>query len=486
MNKEEANQNDDKEMKMGKASFYNNYNYNMNELYDQFIGDTKPTLRNLFQTKVNRDDKIRLARNFVWGVGLLNKVIKLRTNYITKGFEIYCKDKEVEREFKNLNEEIDIEKYIKNSAWEHEVVGEWTSFINWNDNDIGNLTILDPQKIRAKSLFGQDLLFIEPPKEFLDIYNSSNKRAKKRLKNIIPKKYYDKWSKGQEVLIEEDSAERYFNQKAYHEKYSRSPIEPIFDDLALLSMYKESDYSVAYKIKKAILQVKVGNKDFNDGEPLDEEVIEQAEKMFKNPSEASEIFTQWFMDAEWIIPDSEVYYPEKYEPVIRSILEWSGLSVFLSEDSSYSGSGEKMEGFYTSVSSARDEIKKSIIDIYKKYAEKNDIRDENGDLLYPQVNFSDKHLQTKEELRKRVQFLYNKGMLTPESALETFGFNYNKEKDIKSEDGKIDEYLELINVPFEPSQDQSWGSYQRREQEKELENEQETEDNSGEGDSSDE
>ena len=373
-------------MKIGKASFYNNLNYNMDDLYNQFVGKNKPSLRNLFQTKIKREDKIKLAREFVWSVGLLYKIIQLKTNYISDGFEIYSEDKEILNEFRELNEKIDIEKYIQNSAWEHEVVGEWTPFINWDGNDLINLTILNPEKVEVKSIFGKDLVFVKPPDEFSKLYSSNDKEVKKRLKRIIPKNYYEKWSKGQEVLLDEDTAKRYFNQKSYHENYSSSPIEPIFDDLALLAMYKDSDYSVAYKIKKAILQVKVGNKDFNGDEPIDSDVIDEAEEMFKNPSESSEIFTQWFMDAEWIIPDSDVYYPEKYEPVTRSILEWSGLSVFISEDTSYGGGGEKSESFYNSIKNARKEIKKS-----------------KGDQFAPEVADAflkiEKELYQKDELR---------------------------------------------------------------------------------------
>lgn len=460
---------EEKEYEIGKASFNSSLNYNMDELYSQFISNSKPTIRNLFQTKANRVQKIKLARNFVWGVGLLYKVIQLKTNYITEGFEVYLKDKEIQKIYEDLNDEIDIDTYIKNAAFEHEVIGEWTNFIQWDNSDIINLTILNPEKVKVKTVFGNDLIFVRPPDDIKYLFNSNDKQVLKRLKDSLPKKYYDAWSKGQEVLLDEDETKRYFNQKAYHENYSHSPIEPIFDDLALLSMYKESDYSVAYKIKKAILQVKVGDKDFNDGEPLDSDIIDQAEKMFKNPSEASEIFTQWFMSADWIIPDSDVYYPEKYEPVIRSILEWSGLGIFLADNSGYGASTEKTEGFYNSIRNSRREIKKSILDIYKQYARKNDIRDENGDLLIPKATFSDKHMQSTEELIKKVNFLYNKGMLTPETTLDTYGFNYNKERDIKLETGKISEYIELVNVAFEPSQDQSWGSYKKREQEQEGE-----------------
>ena len=461
----------DNEMQMGKASrrLHRRFHYTADDLYNEFISGNKASLRNLFNKKVSREEKIRLAREFVWGVGLLYKIIQMKVNFIVDGFRIYHEDKDVLKTFKELNEELDMEEYIKNAAFEHEVVGEWYPFLSWNGTDLKKLTILNPEQVKVKSLFGENLIFLKPTKEIRKLLNDPDEEVQKRVRDIVPRKYYEKWSKGQEVLLEEEEVDRYFNQKAYHEGYSHSPIEPIFDDLALLSMYKESDYSVAYKIKKAILQIKVGHKDYNDGDAVGKKMLDQAEELFDNPSESAEVFTQWFMDAEWLIPDADVYYPDKYEPVVRSILEWSGLAVFLSQDSTYSGGDIKAEGFYRDVKAARKEIKKSVREIYKKIAKKKGMKTYGDKLKYPKVKFSDANLQSNENMIESIKFLYKHGLVSPDTTLDLFGFDFDEEYDIKTSDDKMDKYLEVVTVPFEPSQDVNMRSERKNEIDREME-----------------
>ena len=471
---QEDNQSEGKEVKMGKASYLLNqhYDYKNQDLYKEFLTGDKPSLRNLFKKKLRREDKLKIARQFVWECGLLYRIIKLKVDYIIDGFEIYHENEDVLKRYQDLNEQIDIKQYITNAAFEHEVSGEWFPYLSWNGGDLKALTILDPAQIKVENIFGENLIYLKPSDQIRNLINSPDKRVQKRVRQAVPREYYDKWSKGQEVLLKEDEVFRFSNMKPAYDNYSHSPVEPIFDDLALLSMYKESDYSVAYKISKAILQIKVGDQEVFQGEPVPEEVLEQAEEMFRGHSESSEIITQWFMDAEWIIPDVDVYATEKYEPVINSILKWSGVEIFLGDGGAYSDANIKARGFYKDVKAAREEIKKSVLKIYKTIAEKKDWKTYGKEnYKYPEVKFSQKSLKSNDELLESLKFLYKNGMLTPETTMDNLGFNYDKEKNIKEQDGKMDEYLEYITVPYEPSQDINMKSLIKKAQERELERE---------------
>jgi len=454
---EENEEKEDKKVtKMGRASsvFNRHYQKNRQDLYNELVSGSKPSLRNLFNVNLTRDDKLKISRNFVWNVGILYRIIKMKVDFIIEGFRIYSDKEEVKEFYDQINEEIDIEKYIRNSAFEHQVIGEWYPFLSWNGTDLKKLTILNPEQVSVKSLFGEDLIYLKPTQEIMKLLNDPDPETQKRLRKVVPSKYYNKWSKGEEVLLDENEVFRYFNQKAYHEGYSHTPIEPIFDDLALLEMHKESDYSVAYKIKKAILQIKVGDKDFNEGDPVDEEILEQAEELFSNPSEAMEVFTQWFMEPEWILPDTDVYNKVKYEPVIQNILEWSGVSLFISDEASYSGAASiRTQGFFKDVKAARSEIRKSIKDIYREIAEKRGFKTYGDQLKMPEVKFSNLSFHNNEELLDSLRFLYSYGLISPDTALDEFGFDIGEEFKIQSEEGKKEKYLEHIITPFEPSQD---------------------------------
>lgn len=469
--------------KVGKASsvFNRYYNYTSDDLYQQFVSGNKPSLRNLFKTRMTREQKIKLSRDFVWGVGLLYRIMMLKVAFIVDGLRVYHEDDKIEEKYREINEEIDIEQYAKNAAFEHEVVGEWYPYLSWQGEELTKLTILDPEQIKVKSVFGKDLIYLKPNSEIANLINDPDPEVRKRVRKILPSKYYKNWKEGKEVLFDEDEIFRCTNQKAYHENYAHTPVEPIFDDLALLSMYKESDYSIAYKIKKAILQVKVGNKDLFDGEPVPEKILDMAEKLFQNPSESAEVFTQWFMDAEWIIPDGDIYSNEKYAPVIDSIIGWSGMSAFIGEGSGAQASAEiEASMFYEDVKKARKEIRKSILEIYKRIAEKKGIKTYGDNLQLPKVKFSNLNLMSNEDKLNTIEFLYKHGLLSPDTTLETFDYDIQEEFKIKSEDGKKEKYLDLITVPFEPSQDVNMKSFLRKELE--FENQQKLQDNQDEED----
>ena len=465
---------DEESIKMAKSSAFNQYyTSDSSNLFDEFVEGTKPSLRNLFNKKIKREDKLRISRNFVWNLGLLYRIIKIKTDYISSGFEIYSDDEDVMEFYSELNEQVDIQRYIENAAFEHEVIGEWYPYLSWSGDDLNKLTILDPKQIDIKSIFGEDVIELSPPKEVRNILNRRDgDPVKDRLQKIIPRRYLEDWKSGRSVVLEEDEVFRYFNTKAYHEKYAHTPIEPIFDDLALLSMHKESDYSISYKIKKAILQVKIGDENYKDGKPVSEDTIDSAMEMFRNPSESMEVFTQWFMNADWIIPDPAVYAPEKYRPVIRNILQWSGLEVMVNTESrSTTGDGQvKAEGFYRDVQSARRKIKISIEDIFETIARKKGFTTYGNNLKLPEIEFSNDVFMSNDELLETVQYLYKHGLISPDTALEKFGINFNRE--VKKKEGKMDTYREYIKVPFEPSQDGSMRSFDRldkkHEQEKEL------------------
>ena len=478
-NKKEETVDKTEDYEIGKASNIMNryYNYSADDLYDQIVSGKKPTLRNLFKTRLCREDKIRLSREFTWGVGLLYRIMMLKVAFIVDGLRVYHEDDKVEQKYREINEELDIEKYAKNAAFEHEVIGEWFPFLSWDGDELSKLTILDPKQVKVKSVFGKDLIYLKPNTEITKLINDPDPEVRKRVRKILPSKYYKNWKDGREVLFDEDEIFRCTNQKAYHENYSHTPIEPIFDDLALLSMYKESDYSIAYKIKKAILQVKVGNKDLFDGEPVPEKILDMAEKLFQNPSESAEVFTQWFMDAEWIIPDGDIYSSDKYESVIDSIISWSGMTAFLGQDSgAQSGAEIKASMFYEDVKRARSEIRKSIIEIYKRIAEKKGIKTYGDNIQLPKVKFSNLNLMSNEDKLNTIEFLYKHGLLSPDTTLDTFDYDIEEEFKIRSEEGKKQKYLDYITVPFEPSQDVNMKSFLRKEMEFENQKEmQETE-----------
>ena len=429
-------------MKMGKASRYGYQNR-------MYLDNSIPNLMDRFKQK-GRKKKLEEVRNYVWEVGLLHKIIKMKVDFVASGFDIVHPDSSVEKFYNDIYEDLDIIEFIKNAAFEHEVIGEWYPFINWENGKPKLLTILDPQLVKVKSVMGNDLIYLYPSDTFQDLLSRKDPDINRRLLKDIPSRFKEPWRRGEPVLLNEDESKRYNNLKPYHKQYAKSPLEPIIPDLELLKTLIAGDYSIASKIKKAILHVKIGDKDYDDGDPVDPDMIDAVEDIFNNPSQAMELFTQWFVDHEWIVPDTDVFTPEKYKEVYKRIMDWSGLNVMISSDAGgYGSSYIQAKGFKQDIMATRQKIKKFLDDLNKMIAKKNNMKTYGQKLKIPNIKFSKTSLKDDSDILSMVQFLYKHGLLSMEDTLDSFDYDFETQIRKKMDE---EQFHESVKIPFEPSQ----------------------------------
>lgn len=426
----------DKEIKLGVASINN---------YSSFVDETSLLERSRPQTRI---EKIKKVREYVWTNPLLYRIIKMKVDFASAGLEITHPNEEIEDFYKDIYEEIDIDTFVKNMAFEHEAIGEFYPLFSWKKGQPISATLLNPELITVKSALGKDFIYMKPSSDVTYLLNQDDPEIKKELKKVIPTEILGKWSKGREARLKDEYSNRYSNLKAPFEKYSHSPIEPVLSDLEIMKTLQEADYATAKKLKQLLLQVKVGSDKLNNGKPLKKSTLKQARELWNNPSQTMEVFTQWFMDAEYIIPDMEIFSNEKYESVIKRLIDWSGVSVMISEGGSFSQGFIKIKGLRQEVSSTRKVIEKALTDLNKKIAEKNNLKD-GENLLIPDIQFSNTALRDDSEIRQIVQFLYKYGLLSGEDTLDAFDYTFDRQMRKKESE---QEYSDIIKIDFEPSQ----------------------------------
>lgn len=442
------------EFKIGKASI-NPTPYN-------YYSKSTPSLFKQVSSTSSRKEMITRARKYVWDIGILYRIIKMKVDFISAGFKLVHKDEDILKLYEDIYYNLDIETFIRNAAFEHEVIGEWYPFWSWEGSNPAVATILNPDLVEVKSLFGKEMIFLKPSIEIQKMIERSkdDPDIRKRLIKQIPVKFLRKWNNGESVLLDEDMCQRYTNLKAYHEQYANSPLRPIFGDLELLQTLIEGDYATAYKIKKAILQVKVGDKDFNEGSAVDSSLFDQAEELWSNPSQAMEVYTQWFMSADWIVPDVDIFDSEKYKEVYRRILDWSGINVMIDDGGSFAQGFIKVKGLKQDVQKSRDEIKRSLDKFNRLIAEKKGLTTYRNKLKVPEVKFDSNALTDPKEIKNLVEFLYNHGLLSAEEALNEFGYNLETQMKKKRRENK--EFKDDMVVIFEPSQSNSLHSKEQK------------------------
>jgi len=436
------NEVNEEDTKVAMGSF-NHYDMNMED-YEQ------PSLTEILRPK-RRKKKLEKARDYVWTNGLLFRIIKLKVDFASAGLQPVHEDEEVEQFYKDIYEEIDIDQFVRNAVYEHEVVGEWYPYYTWEDGKPTNISLLDPDLVEVDKVFDKDILYMKPPsglQRALNNFSDLSAKQKRDIKKRVPNGVLKKWKNGETVPLSEENARRYYNLKSDYDKYAHSPIEPIFNDLEIYKTLQEADYATAKKLKQLILHVRVGGKDYNDGQPVDKDLIDQTINMFNNPSKNMEVFTQYFVDAEYIIPDMDVFTEDKYANAISNIVNWSGVNVMVEQGGSYSQGYIKVKGLKQAVNNARKAVKKALNDLNKLIAEKNNLK-YYGKLKTPDIKFSNNALKDDKEVRQSVQFLYKHGILSADDTLDAFGYSMDRQMRKKEDE---EEYEDLIRIPFEPSQ----------------------------------
>lgn len=431
---------ENKEQKVSMGSF-NHFGFDMSD-YEQ------PSLQSFLKPK-SRERIIDKAKEYVWSNGLLFRIIKLKVDFASAGVEPIHEDPKIEKFYKDIYEEININEFVKNAVYEHEIVGEWYPYYNFEDGKPTNLSLVDPKLIEVETVFNNDLIFMRPPKgiqRMLSNYSKLDAKQQEQVKKRIPKKFLKDWKNNNAVLLE--GAKRYTNLKSSYEKYAHSPIEPIFNDLEIYRTMQQADFATAKKLKQLLLHIKIGSKDYNNGNAVDKKLIDAVMEMFNNPSKNMEVFTQYFVDAEYIIPDMDIFDSKKYEAVIQSIVNWSGVNVMVEQGGSYSQGYIKIKGLKQSVENARDTVRSALNDLNRKIAEENDLK-YYGKLKLPTIKFNNNALKDDKEIRNITTLLYKHGLLSGEDTMKTFDYNFERQMKKKESEQKYDD---LIKIPFEPSQ----------------------------------
>lgn len=398
----------------------------------------------------NRKQELKKSREFVWSTGLLYRLIKLKVDFICSGFEPIHEDEKIEKYYKDLYKDLKVDNFIKNLSFENEVIGEAYTFYNWDGDEPNNIALLNPELVKTKSALGEDFIYLKPSDSIRNLLNSNNPEEVKRVRKLIPDKVIPKWEKGKAVLLDKETSQRYFGLKAYHEQYAHSPLEPIKKDLMLLHELIDADYSVAKKIKNLITHAKIGDKDVNDG-ITPQSVIEDVEKLFDQPnSNTLELFTQWFVDVEYPLPPiEEIFASEKYKDVRERILDWSGVGIFFSSDSSSYASGHlKVKPAKQEVENGRDLIKEALDDFNLMVAKKKGFTTYNG-YKTPKIKFNKNALTNDKFILETVKFLFTYGLLSEEEVVEEFGYDFVRQMKKKKDNA---EYGDDIELHFEPSQ----------------------------------
>ena len=222
---------------------------------------------------------------------------------------------------------------------------------------------------------------------------------------------------------------------------SEYPIPYVMPALEML-MHKRNlrkmDYALAARVINAILQFKIGDKDFPLTED-DEDILDDLEREIKsrgsvnNQERIIELFTNHTVNIEWIMPDiNALLNTERYTELNQEILYALGFPKFLltgEKDKSNTGStSSALLSPLNSMKAMRRDFEDFLNYMFREICKRNNIK------TVPIVKFAPLNLIDLTELVSIAQTLADKNIVSYTSLSDLAGFDFTSEQYLKRQE----------------------------------------------------
>ena len=385
--------------------------------------------------------------------------------------------------FHNMSTNPKAEKYYNSICKEHNMDGVvlrmWNDILSTSNivfhykldeaKKVEYIMTLDPRLTEVVPMFGDKMVFVEPDEALKNLVRRQGTDEERERLKEIPKKWKEACKgagktaarRGQ-VLLSEDDGEYAIvrNAGGREDRMAKPTMCSIFDALQLRDLLIDGDDSVAYLIKNCITMVKSGE-GITSGPKAGSRVnwakqkdLDASKIQFRTPSKAIRIYGNHTLTIDFIFPDISLFAPVKYQAVEKRILMWAGLSLGL-----MMGEGGNYATLYVNIKKVVAKVKKyrRIIgrlierfyrDIKPDWVKKEDV---------PQVKWDEDLLKEPRQLLQEITMLVKQGLLSEETALDTFDQEYDIELERKK---RADKNKKMFIPIYEPGQGMSlirWG-----------------------------
>jgi hypothetical protein len=318
-----------------------------------------------------------------------------------------------------------------------------------------SLWVRDPAtiKIYTTMLADKPTYFVKVPSELLAFIKTKGKypdgKEDKALYELLIK-FYPEFIKEiesgtKEVFIDNKLIFRrkYTSDNPYPIPYINSALEALHHKRKLRRM----DYSIIDKIISAIMQVKLGDKDFpiNDSEE-DNAYVEniRAQLRMRGTGEQTlerifQLITNHTVDIKWIFPETTALLDiKKYDDINQEILFGLGFPrVLITGEALRSGTTDSEIATLSPIKTAEG-FRRKILEVIKDIC--IEISKRNGFKSVPSVQFKSINLHKFTETLQGLSKLYDVAALSRTTFANEFGFDFSTEVDLmKEEMGKLKE-----------------------------------------------
>lgn len=409
---------------------------------------------------MNKQDNMNLIYDlmnfFVDADSIFNSVIKnvLTPFSVASGWKLQGSSEKVKDKYKAYFKSLGINSLLKNIFYDLYLYGQCYLY------DRGDfIQVLPPRKVRISSISvsGQPILeyciseyanrYTVAKEGFMDTLTEQYKGYPPEiLEQLQSEKGKYVSGQGQYVQLNPENCYTIQVEKSMYEKYA-IPLGvsclKSFSKKTLISEYENSLLSIG---AKSFLHVKIGDKDIV--KTVDKTALTDVGSIFKQAINGFPLaVTAWNVQANYISVDTKgMFDKSKYNEVNNEILSGCGISPIVATGDSSSSNFASASINVGTTEKRISQNQNTVVEFIDWLMQKRAIEYRISNTKLPTFEFNAVDLQNDTAFKDEILKIYQQGLISYETTLETLGFDYDQEKTRREAENK-DKIEEIFKLP---------------------------------------
>jgi hypothetical protein len=416
----------------GRVANAGTYSKYYNDKYEANGSPKGYDLETIFNSPQQYIDEIyHLSKYYYHKYGIIMRVVNIIRDFGVCGYKLNypVKDKKVREVIDNYNKRIGLNQILRDIIFELALSGNCAGY----DRDGKRIDIYPVTKIEVSPLIYNN----KPVLMYKNDFNISNfdgmlpRNLVKKLELSYPKEVAIGIKQNKDMIVlDVDNTFYLKTNSSRYEPYGVPFILTAFDELAHKTILKEAERSTATGIIDKILKIGIGDKDHKPKQPE----IDFYNALFDGKKGSLKVTVPYFVNPEWIEPDTAIFGKEKFEQVDLDILNALGVSLTLIRGE---GGGNYSEGFIAitglikTIESLREGIPEILKEFYEKELERNNLKPEHA----PVFEFTPVEIDKSSKL-ELVKWLFSTAGLPYEVLYQEAGYDYMSVKLVREQENE--------------------------------------------------
>ena len=378
--------------------------------------------------------------------GIIMRVVNIMRDFGSDGIKLSYpkKDQKTKTIIEEYNKRINVGQLVKDMIFELALTGNLVAY----DRDGERVDIYPINQIEVLPLLKNNKQVVAY--KVAEVFNNQNNSYGKDIDDLITNAYPTeileaKKKNSQYAILDSDYA--YFAKvnSSQYERYGLSLILPAFEDLSHKGLLKEVEKATANDVIDKILLIKVGDADNRPSKGL----IQQYSNLFDGMSGSLRVTVPYYVNMEWIEPNTDLFGQDKYVQIDTDILNTLGVSLNLIRGEgtqNYAGGVISFTALIQTIGNLRQQIPHILHSLYRQDL----IRHGMNANAAPTVSFKEVVID-KEAKLNLVKDLFSSAGMPYRVLFEECGYDFDSIRLIREDENneELEQVFKLHAQPFQ-------------------------------------